>query len=132
MEAESNRGKTRRTLMIYLDCIDLDLGREAGKVVDITEEGIMLLSPDPIPVGQGSNYSIELPKTEVFKDSIFHVRGICRWVRKEDLQNLYSMGIAFIQPDDECSRLVKLLIEKLGFSNGQKKIFTTSGDMGYK
>lgn len=131
-DTEGNRGSVRRTLMIYLNCKDLDRGREAGKIVDITIEGIQLLSPEMIPTGREARYEIELPPSPHYSAKTIRVRGICRWSRKEPLQELYSMGIAFVQPEPESAELITLLIDRLGFSDGQKKIFTTSGDIGFK
>ena len=132
MDNKKNRKEIRRTLMIYLDCIDLKTSEEAGKVVDITNEGFLLISEQPIPIGKGSDYRIDLPNLKAFSGLNIQAEGICRWVRKEDLQDIYSMGISFVKPNPEHPAIFELLINKIGFSDGQKKIFTAAGDTEYK
>lgn len=41
----------RRHLIYYLSVDDLDTGRALGHLVDVTAEGIMLMSQEPIPEG---------------------------------------------------------------------------------
>jgi hypothetical protein len=130
--ANSNRRETRRTLMIYLDCLDEESKVEVGKIVDITYDGFMLMSENPIALGKGSLYRIFLPGTAAFAGKELKSRGICRWVRKDDLQELYYMGIAFLNTGELDQGVIDLLISRIGFSNGQKKIFTAAGDIEYK
>ncbi len=132
MSAKKKRRKIRRTLMIYLDCIDVTTSKEVGKVVDITNEGFLLMSEQPLPIDNKADYHIKLPNIKEFSNIEIEAEGICRWIRKEDLQELYYMGISFVKPDPKNGPVIELLINKTGFSNGQKKIFTATGDIEYK
>ncbi len=132
MSAKKKRREIRRTLMIYLDCIDAATSIEVGKIVDITNEGFMLMSEQPRSIDNKADYHITLPNIKEFLNIELEVEGICRWVRKEDLQELYYMGISFVKLDPKNEPVIELLINKIGFSNGQKRIFTATGDVEYK
>jgi len=118
--------------MLYLDCIDEKTSKEAGKIVDITNEGFLLISEHPLQVGYTSIFRIDFPLLDTFSDISFKAEGICRWTRKEELQELHSTGIAFTTPEKVNTAAIKLLINRIGFSDGQKKIFTAAGDIEYK
>ncbi len=132
MNNKKNRKEIRRTMMIYLNCVDLKTSEDAGKIVDITNEGFMLMSEKAVSVGKKTDYRIELPNFKEFSNIKFQVEGICRWIRKDDLQELFYMGISFTELNPEYFSIIELLINKIGFSNGQKKIFTAAGDIEYK
>ena len=132
MDNKKSRKETRRSLLIYLDCIDQESGNEAGKVVDITTEGFLLVSEAPPQLGSSAEYRIVLPKLEAFEGKEITAGGTCRWIRREDIQEFFYSGIQFDKPEDIDEELIELLINKIGFSDGQKKIFTAPSDVEYK
>lgn len=127
-----DRIDTRRNLMIYLDCIDKGAESNVGKIVDITPEGMMLISEEPLETKTKAEYEIVLPALEEFANLKLEVTGICRWSRKDEVGDIYYMGIAFLEKQKNADEIINKLIDKLGFSNGQKKIFTTAGDIEFR
>lgn len=125
---ESHRGQIRRTLMIYLDCIDTATSREVGKIVDITCQGMLLMSNTPLEKGVTGEYRLELPKLAAFKEKNLSVQASCRWIRPAESPDLYYMGLLFTKESSDLEEVVNLLVEHIGFSDGQKKISTTVGD----
>ena len=132
MDHIRNRREPRRSLLIYLDCTDEKKSEEAGKIVDITAEGFLLASEQPVRAGSVSRYRIGLPGFREFSGRELSADGICRWSRKEEMQQIYYSGIEFTDPGKIDAGLIDLLIRKIGFSDGQKKIFTAPGDIEYK
>ncbi|MDA3851390.1 MAG: PilZ domain-containing protein [Spirochaetaceae bacterium] len=132
MTVDNKRMGIRRNLIIYLDCIDLASGLEIGKVIDITQEGCMILTESPQDINSSLCFKVELPEADVFKDKELIVKGICCWVKKEKLQDIYCMGISFTEQTEEFHSIILNLISKIGFSDGQRKICTTEGDIKFK
>jgi hypothetical protein len=58
---QERRRLTRRTLIYYLRVFDLDTGEDLGHLVDITTEGILVMSTRPIDVGRAFRLGMELP-----------------------------------------------------------------------
>ena len=127
----TSRGKTRRTLMIYLDCIDSQEGIERGKIIDITYKGMLLISDKSIDTGKEVSCKVELPPTESFKDLFMNFEAVCRWSRKDEIRNIYYSGFEFNTKSENFDSAVDLLVEKIGFSDGQKKISVSIGESYY-
>jgi hypothetical protein len=51
----------RRHLLYYLSVEDTDTGRLLGHLVDVTADGIMLMSLEPIPTGQLFRLRMTIP-----------------------------------------------------------------------
>ncbi len=54
----------RRSLIYYLRVFDLDTGRELGHLVDITTDGILVMSETPIGIGRTFRLAMRLPSTD--------------------------------------------------------------------
>jgi len=129
---EKNRNRIRRSLMFYLDCIDTSTSLEIGKVIDITYDGLLILSEHAMKTEVAKDYRIILPSIEPFKELKIKTRAICRWSRREDTRDLYYNGLEILEKSADFNKTVDLLVEKIGFSNGQKKISISVGESKYK
>lgn len=61
---QERRRLKRRTLIYYLRVIDDDTGQELGHLVDVTTEGMLLMSTTPIEVGRSFRLRMQLPNTD--------------------------------------------------------------------
>ena len=129
---KTKRDKIRRSLMIYLDCINTSTNLEIGKIIDITYEGMLLISEKPLTINTSGNFKIILPLMEQFKDLKIEAKSVCRWNSKEELRELYYIGMEFLEKSDNFDSIVDLLVNKIGFSDGQKRISTHIGESKYK
>ncbi len=118
--------------MFYLDCIDTSTNLEIGKVIDITYDGLLILSEHAMETGVAKDYGIILPSIEPFKELKIKTRAICRWSSREDTRDLYYNGLEILEKSADFNKTVDLLVEKIGFSNGQKKISISVGESKYK
>lgn len=111
---EDRRTIKRRHLIFYLRVFELDAERPLGHVVDITEEGMMLISDQPIATGQEFTLEVRLPDTEgALKPMQF--RTVCRWCDNDINPAFYDSGFEFLEKRSEDIETIRTLIEAYGF-----------------
>ena len=126
------RSEVRRTLLIYLKCVDSNTGDEIGKIVDITAGGFLLISGSPPEAGDELSCTIRLPSYADFTDKEINAAAVCRWSRAAETPSYFYSGISFKTDDQPREQLISALVDLFGFSNGQRRIVTEGGDIGYK
>jgi|TergutMp193P3_1026864.scaffolds.fasta_scaffold204486_1 hypothetical protein len=117
-ETFSNRRRIeRKSLYYYLKVIELETGKELGRIVDITSEGMMLFG-----------YNI------LDKEKIYHARIILeesvfdmtlgnldidvqiRWSRPDANPQLVLTGMLFLNLNERGKKIVRSLINKIGIN----------------
>jgi hypothetical protein len=119
LEANRHRPDDRRTikrrhLIFYLRVWELEADRPLGHVVDITSEGLMLISEQPIPVGQEYALEVRLPDTEGAEIPM-HFRAVCRWCDNDINPSFYDSGFEFLEKQPKDIATIRSLIEAYGF-----------------
>ncbi len=121
LQASSHKPEDRRTikrrhLIFYLRVFELDAEQPLGHVVDITAEGMMLISDQPIPIGQNHTLEIRLPDTEgALKPMQF--RAVCRWCDNDINPSFYDSGFEFLEKKSQDIETIRSLIEAYGFQD---------------
>jgi hypothetical protein len=118
-EASRHRPDDRRTikrrhLIFYLRVWELDGNRLLGHVVDITPEGLMLISEQPIATGQEYALEVRLPDTDGNLESM-RFRAICRWSDNDVNSDFYDSGFEFLEKRPEDIETLRTLVEEYGF-----------------
>jgi len=111
---EDRRTVKRRHLIFYLRVWELASNRLLGHVVDITSEGLMLISEQPIAVGEECSLEVRLPDTEgVLQPMRF--RAICRWSDRDINTAFYDSGFEFLESGPDEMETLRALVEAYGF-----------------
>jgi len=118
------RKETRRTLIYYLDVINEANNSVIGKLADITLNGLLILSDDPLPKGLSGTFSIKMPPGLAYKNHNLLINGKIKWIKQDEKTTLYYSGLEFSNMNLELEKLIKALINRIGFSDGTKKIHT--------
>lgn len=106
----------RRHLIYYLKVFDRDADRLLGHLVDITEEGIMIVSESPYEEGKALKMKMLLPRQIEDKDEIeFDARVM--WCRKDVNPSLYGVGFKFEYVDVLSRQIIFELIHEFGFTD---------------
>lgn len=113
-KADDRRTIKRRHLIFYLRVWRLDSDQPLGHVVDITAEGMMLISEKPIAVGEEYALEIRLPDTEGALKPM-HFRAVCRWSDNDINPVFYDSGFEFLDKQPEDIDTIRSLIEAYGF-----------------
>jgi hypothetical protein len=104
----------RRHLIFYLRVWELNEDRPLGHVVDITPEGLMLISEEPMPVDQEYTLEVRLPDTEGALQPM-RFRAVCRWSDNDINPTFFDSGFEFLDIHDEHIKTIRKLVEEYGF-----------------
>jgi len=98
----------RRHLIYYLRVFERGSGRLVGHLVDITTEGVMLLSEEPIETERVFYFRMTLP-AEIRKSAHLTFNAKSIWCKQDDSPDFYATGFSF----EEITSEDKLVIENL-------------------
>lgn len=116
------RSGTRRHLYYYLAVIDRASGAALGRLGDIHAEGLLLLTPVSIRPGSTFKAAVQLPAPIGLGRAELELHIEVRWSRKEAAGNSYMNGCSFVSLSQEDRDYIDALVERIGFSDGQRKI----------
>ena len=104
------RNKTRRSAAGYYVVFDVQKDQPLGKVVNLSEDGMMLTSSDPVEIDRLYNCRMALPDQLLDRRLIiFEARSI--WSRRNDLANVYQTGYQFQEVSPKDMEVLRLLIQ---------------------
>jgi len=118
-----NRTEVRRHLLLYLDVRDLESGQSIGRLGDINEKGILLLTDKPLKAGNTLQLGIRIPRTIDPGRAMLEVCAQVRWCRPDIRPDMFAAGCSITSIDDESRSFIETLIDRIGFSDGTRKIF---------
>ncbi len=116
-ETESERRRRqRRHLIFYLRVYDRENGGVLGFLGDISLDGAMLVSEEPIPVGRA--YQLEIVwQDENGRKRRIAFRAVSRWCNNDVNPNFYDTGFQFSDTAPEALTSIRDVIEELGFAD---------------
>jgi hypothetical protein len=113
---DDRRTIKRRHLIFYLRVWRSDAEQLLGHVVDITPEGMMLISEAPIPVGEAYNLEIRAPDTEGAIHPL-QFKAICRWSDNDINPAFYDSGFEFLDKTPKDIGTIIKLVDDYGFND---------------
>ena len=106
----------RRHLIYYLRVYDTATNLLLGHVVDVTTEGLMLISEEQIIAGTIYNLKMVLPEDILQKPEImFQVKSL--WCKKDINPDFYATGLNIMKIDENDLDIIDTLIRKFGFND---------------
>ncbi len=84
-----------------------------GFLVDLTPEGIMLMSESPIEVDRRFHLKIQLRDTGNHEFLNFEAKS--KWCKKEMYADFYDTGFELLRIDPEDLKRIESIIEKMCF-----------------
>ena len=110
-----DRRKFKRRLLIHnLDVFDSESGEPIGKIVDLTPEGMMLVSSRPVDADSMLGLSVELP-SELFTAKRVNFTAIVHWCRHDINPDLFDIGLEFTDVTDKNIETIIGLIADFAF-----------------
>jgi hypothetical protein len=109
------RRLTRRVLCFYLKVIDLESGKELGRICDITSEGMMIFGNNAL--NKDKIYRIRvILGTGLFSALLgnLDVSVQVRWSKPDANPALILTGLYFCDLDEKGKKIVKNLVNKIG------------------
>lgn len=106
----------RRHLIYYLRVWEMFDDRLLGHLVDLTSEGMMLISERPIEIGREFELEIRFPDSEGELKPI-GFRAVCRWSDNDINPAFYDSGFEFMEKTPEGLESIRTVIEHYGFQD---------------
>ena len=104
----------RRHLLYYLRVFDKGTGRQIGHLVDITNEGMMIMSERPIRPGRTIGLRMMLPE-EVNKEGAVEFDATSLWTGQDINPEFYDTGFKVTNITRRQLTMLETLIEDYGF-----------------
>ena len=101
----------RWQLVNYLRVFNCANGQLLGHLVDLNQDGIMLLSTETIECGQKFRLRMERLSEGAF--SHIHLDAQSQWSKQDNDPYLYNTGFSLIDPNDETLMALQNLIDEL-------------------
>lgn len=112
---KEKRKLKRRHLIFYLRVYDKNTGQLVGRLVDITSEGIMLNSENPIPTDTVFQLQMFLPE-EFDKERLdFDAKSI--WCKPDVNRDLFVTGLKLLNVANRDTEIIENLIDEYGFQD---------------
>jgi hypothetical protein len=106
----------RRHLIYYLKVFDKTTDELLGHLVDITEEGLMIVSENCVDPGKVIKLKMSLPREIEDKEEI-EFKAQSMWCRKDVNPSLFGVGFKFEYVDVLSRQIIFELIHEFGFSD---------------
>ncbi len=105
----------RGDVVFYLRLFDGTSSRVIGHLADISEQGLMLISDEPIEVGKTSRLRLGVPEELHEKQEVLF-EATSRWCRPDGTPNLYISGFTINDPTKEVQNCIHRLVREFGFT----------------
>lgn len=103
-------------LIYYLRIFDSNTGDNIGHLVDITTQGIMIISEEAIPLGKDFSLKMQLPSTITGREEIqFRARSL--WCKKDFNPDFYVSGYQIKEISPQEVKTITALINAYGFKS---------------
>jgi len=113
---DNQRKEDRRHLIYYLRVLDQKNNEEIGRVVDITQNGVLLISKEKFDNKEEMAVRIELGN-ELFEKMNGHLdlHVQCRWSKPDINPHYFVNGFVFLGHTKRETLLIDKLIDLIGF-----------------
>ena len=105
----------RRHLIYYLSVEDIDTDRALGHLVDVTADGIMLMSPEPIQAGQVFRLRMTIPTEADGTRQTIEFQAKSVRCGKDVNPDFFDTGFHMVSLTPTQLGLIETLIEDHGF-----------------
>jgi len=115
-DSYDKRKVKRRHLIYYLRVFSRNTGEMIGHMVDVTPEGIMLISEKPIELNTKYQLRMDLP-VEIWGTQHLDFEAKSLWGRRDVNPDFYNTGFEIQGEDWKRIETIERLISQYGFSD---------------
>ncbi len=116
----NKRRLKRWHLIYYLRVFESESQQLLGNVVDITTEGLMLISKNRIPTDREFDLRVQIP-TEDGASRSFTMKALSVWSDRDVNRSFYDTGFEIVEPTSDTIEQIQILIDELHFE-GKREI----------
>jgi hypothetical protein len=111
---DTQRTVERKHLIYYLKVTDRETNQAIGHAVNISNEGLMLISEEPIKAESTFQLQMFLPE-EIQGSRYYDFAVTSKWCQKDENPDFYNIGFELNNVSTECIQVIKRLIDKFCF-----------------
>jgi hypothetical protein len=111
---EKIKRTSRKYCKVYMDVRNHENGEHLGHMVDVTTQGLMLLSEAPIHTEAVFHLEIFLPG-EVEGKTQITVSALSRWCKEDENPGFYNTGFEFRKVSPKDRHTIEQVIQKFCF-----------------
>ena len=115
-DSSDKREFDRKQLVYYLTVLYHESDRIAGYLADISENGMMLFSPESMAPESTGTFRIG-PDPELGLSAPLVLDARCMWCEKDVNPDYYIIGFRFLDLDQSRQEAVGRLVKKYGFDH---------------
>jgi hypothetical protein len=115
-----NRRLKRKHLIYYLRIFYAQNRELVGHLVDITTEGIMVISEEPIEKDTIYEFVMDLPE-EIAGKKEMHFKAKCVWANNAANPDFYDSGYILEDATEENQLIIKTLVQIFGFGSEKEQ-----------
>ena len=110
---KERRKANRFSLNYYMSAINAETNQKVGNVVDISTQGIMLVSETPIPVGEIIIIRLPLDQT-IFEKPALEFKVMSIWCHPDVEPTSYSIGFELMDMASEDVETISHIAVRFG------------------
>ncbi len=111
----AERRKTKRRYLLYYGRVyDETAQKQLGYLVDITENGFMLLSEEPMPIGETMHLKLELTM-DINKGPWMNFTAKSLWCEADISPDRYNCGFEIVEIKPKDIKIIRDIIETYSF-----------------
>jgi len=115
MENKYTQRSPRKQLILYLDVLDQYTHERLGHLGDISQDGMMIFTDQPLAFDDLKDVSIQLQDLEGFSQETLDCKVKARWAKQDFNPKIHCIGCEFINMRAEDLPVIEQLQELLGF-----------------
>jgi hypothetical protein len=104
----------RNQLICFTNVHDRSTGSQIGHLINISPEGLMLMSEKPLEIDRPYSLSIQLTNPPGPLEFL-SVETICRWCKIEQHASFYDAGFEFLHLDENDRHMIVTIISTMCF-----------------
>ena len=112
---KEKRKHKRVNLFYYLEIIDNKTDKSLGHLVDITPEGLMMISEEEIPTGKEFHLKMLLPETAYGNKKAISFKANSRWAKRDVNPAFFASGYQIVDIGPVESETITSLIDNFAF-----------------
>ncbi len=113
--AVERRKTTRHSLIEYLQVYDQETKDLVGRVVDVSDSGIMIIGDQPYELNAGTRkLRMVLPKSLEGQEHV-DFEAECRWTAPDINDDFFDGGFEFVNLTDDLKDTLDLVVDELSF-----------------
>ena len=116
---EERKIPIRRHVVLYLRVLDAESGEDIGRLGDISEKGIMVLSEKSLETEKDMRVKLKLPVSEGFWGEDVDLLIKLLWSRKDKNPKYFCQGGLILEIPEKSRHDIDKLVEKFGLADNR-------------